>query len=185
MATTGSKQHGFGSMWHLALRFAASLAPAGPRQQSQQWALTHLSADEGRLFTQMSGPDRRHAIGVARRALGDGAEPVLVPAALLHDVGKLEAGLGTFGRVWATLAALAIGRDGVVGWETLPAGSPFSGRRRKMARYLQHDRLGAELLERAGSDDLTVAWAREHHLPPQRWTVEHHLGEILKEADGD
>jgi hypothetical protein len=54
-----------------------------------------------------------------------------------------------------------------------------------MGRYLMHDSIGAQLLEGAGSDSLTVTWAREHHLPESRWTVEHHLGHALKEADGD
>ncbi len=38
--------------------------------------------------------------------------------------------------------------------------------------YLAHDRLGAELLQRAGSNELTTTWAREHHLSPARWTVD-------------
>lgn len=172
-------------MWHLVLRFAASLAPSGPRQRSQAWALSQLTPDEGRLFARMSGPDRRHAIGVARRALHERSEPGMAAAALLHDVGKLESGLGTFGRVWATLAALALGRDRVVSWELLPAGPPLAERRRRMALYLQHDRLGAALLERVGSNGLAIAWAREHHLPPQRWSVDRGIGEILKAADGD
>jgi putative nucleotidyltransferase with HDIG domain len=192
---------GFGSMWHLGIRFLGSLAPVGPRSSSEQWALGHLLPTERQLFTAMSGADRRHAIGVARRALAlaeeqhlevidPAAEPAqaFVAAALLHDVGKIHARLGTFGRVWATLAALGLGRDRVVAWETLadPAGAGMLARQgAKMARYLQHDRIGAELLEGAGSDELTITWARDHHLPEQRWRVEHRLGECLKHADGD
>jgi hypothetical protein len=54
-----------------------------------------------------------------------------------------------------------------------------------MASYLQHDRIGAEMLAGAGSDELTIAWAREHHLAESRWTVDAHLGDCLKRADGD
>jgi hypothetical protein len=54
-----------------------------------------------------------------------------------------------------------------------------------MARYLRHDSLGAGLLEAAGSDHLTITWAREHHLPDDRWTVPRPLGAALKAADDD
>lgn len=135
----------------------------------------------------MSASDRRHAVGVARRALrlagregGAGAETAaFVAAALLHDVGKVDARLGAVGRACATLAALLVGREAVVAWESAP------GLRSRLAAYLQHDRLGAEHLAAAGSACLTVAWAREHHLPESRWTVDRQLGRFLKEADGD
>ena len=110
--------------------------------------------------------------GVARRAqagLGGAATRPVLAAALLHDVGKVESGLGPLGRVVATLAQM-------------------SGRRRlapRVERYLSHDRLGGELLERSGSDPLTVAWAREHHLPPHRWTLPEATARALKHADDD
>ncbi len=34
----------------------------------------------------------------------------VVAAALLHDVGKIEAGLGTWARAGVTFAAMAVGR---------------------------------------------------------------------------
>ncbi|HXY44364.1 MAG TPA: HD domain-containing protein [Acidimicrobiales bacterium] len=207
---------GFGSSWHLAGRFLGSVLPVGPRKSAARWATGHLLPAETKLFESMSGPDRRHAIGVARRAIrllnasADTATREFVAAALLHDVGKSEAVLGTFGRVAATLAALALGRDRVLGWaggsslaatsqdgedadEVRTGGvrsttsSPWSSRqlRARMGRYLMHDSIGARLLEGAGSDALTVTWAREHHLPENRWSVEPVLGHALKEADGD
>jgi hypothetical protein len=51
--------------------------------------------------------------------------------------------------------------------------------------YLTHDRLGADLLRVAGSEPLTVAWAGEHHLPPEQWSVDRATGDALKAADGD
>ena len=45
--------------------------------------------------------------------------------------------------------------------------------------------LGADLLGMAGSAPLTVAWAAEHHLPADQWTVPVHIGEALKAADDD
>lgn len=179
----------FGSAWHLASRFFVSLLPFGPPSSKERWALEHLSSGERLLFSAMSGPDRRHAIAVATDALElarrAGIEPgelprAFVAAALLHDVGKTEARLGTFGRVFATLLALLLGRGRVVAWEG--GAKEWTSR---AARYLTHDRLGAEALERAGAASLTVAWAREHHLPPDRWSIDRRLADVLKKADGD
>lgn len=185
----------FGSLLHLVGRFFGALSPAGPRPEDEQWALAQLLPGEQALWRQMSAPDRRHAIGVARDALArlraEGLEPPREVAAggLLHDVGKIEAGLGTFARVAATLAALALGRRRLAGpgpavAPSGPAVAP-SGWRGHLAAYLAHDRLGAELLRAAGSHELTVAWAAEHHLPPERWSVERRVGAALKAADGD
>ena len=106
-------------------------------------------------------------------ALGQAATRPVVAAALLHDVGKVEAGLGTLARVPATLLGLVAGRE-----------RASSGRGR-VARYLRHDAIGAELLTAAGADALTVAWAHEHHLPADRWSIGPALGAALKAADGD
>lgn len=116
----------------------------------------------------MSAPDRRHAIDVARRV--GSRERAITAAALLHDVGKVESGLGTFARVGATIAGAVRARE------------RWGGR---IGAYLRHDELGAALLERAGSDPLTIAWAREHHLPPERWTVPREVADALKAADDD
>jgi hypothetical protein len=55
----------------------------------------------------------------------------------------------------------------------------------RAGRYLCHDEIGAGLLADAGSDGLTVAWAREHHLAPERWTVPAEIARALKAADDD
>jgi hypothetical protein len=161
---------------HLVRRFAGSLRPGGPPPADEAWARDALLVGERPLWDRMSGPDRRHAVAVARRAeatLGPRATRPVVAAALLHDVGKVESGLGTFARVGATLVA------GVVGRERL-------GRRSgRLGRYVRHDALGADLLAAAGSDPLTRTWAREHHLPEARWTVDAQVGAALKAADDD
>jgi hypothetical protein len=167
---------------HLVRRFFGSLRPGGPRAVDEAWVLSHLLEGEQTLWRRMSGPDRRHAAGVARRvaeALGSEATRPVLAAALLHDVGKTVSGLGTYGRVVATLSAKVAGR------EQAPAWSATRGFTRKVGLYLRHDELGADLLALAGSDPLTVAWARDHHRPSEDWEVPRHLGEALKAADDD
>jgi hypothetical protein len=166
----------FGGLAHLARRFAGSLRPGGPAAADEAWARAHLVPGEVALWGRMSGPDRRHSVGVARAVaarLGEGATRPVVAAALLHDVGKVDAGLGTAGRVVATAAGALAGRERSFRW------------RGRVGRHLAHDRLGADLLVDAGSDALTVAWAREHHLPPGRWSLDPAVAAALKAADDD
>lgn len=194
---------GFGSPAHLAGRFFTSLWPGGPSAEKEAWALAKLLPAEQDLWRRMSGPDRRHAVGVAGRSLAllrqeRGAEPAreVVAAALLHDVGKVEASFGAFSRAAVTLAAIALGRGslcrGSGSAATAGGGAGVSrtqskiGRlRHRVALYLAHDEVGAALLEQAGSDEFTVQWARQHHLPAERWTLDATLARALKDADGD
>ena len=162
------------SVGHLARRFFLSLWPVGPSAESEVWAQGHLLSGEVVLWERMSGADRRHAVAVARRVesvLGQPGRPVLA-AALLHDVGKVDSGLGTLTRVVATLAGLVGGRRA----------RASEGR---IGRYLRHPRIGADLLAEAGSDCLTVAWAAEHHLAAQYWTVNLTVAGVLQASDND
>jgi hypothetical protein len=141
--------------------------------------MQHLLAAEQELWSMMSGSDQHHAIRVARRVaatLGSRATRPVLAAALLHDVGKTASGLGTLGRTAATLAGL-LDRRRAQGW------GASTGVRRRIALYLDHPEVGADLLVRAGSDPLTVAWAREHHRPEHAWSVPVEIGRALRAAD--
>jgi putative nucleotidyltransferase with HDIG domain len=105
----------------------------------------------------------------------------VMAAALLHDVGKVDADLGTFSRVAVTLVAIAAGRQRLVDAGAARPGT-WVGR---AGLYLSHDGLGAGMLEEAGSDPVTVSWAAEHHLPATRWSIDRRIGDALKAADGD
>ncbi len=167
---------------HLVKRFAGSLRPGGPRSVDVAWVATVLSSDELALWRRMYGPDRRHSVQVARDVEADlGVEathPVLA-AALLHDVGKVQSGLRTYTRVMATLVAAVAGRD------MAPAWAQSSGITRRIGLYLMHDEIGADLLAMAGSDPLAIAWAREHHLPAEQWTVDPRIARAIDHADND
>ncbi|MFN2464497.1 MAG: HDIG domain-containing metalloprotein [Candidatus Dormibacteria bacterium] len=105
------------------------------------------------LFLAMRDRDRRHAVGVLRR-LGP-APAVLRQAALLHDVGKVEAYLGTPGRT----LVVAAGATRALGLLTR---APVLGRR--VARYIDHPGIGAEMLRRAGAPADLVEIVAEHQL---------------------
>ena len=167
---------------HLVRRFLGSLRPGGPGQADDAWAVGQLEPGEVLLWRRMSGADRRHAVGVARdtaRTLGPRATRPVVAAALLHDVGKIASGFGPFRRSLATVAGMVAGRTAAERWRARP------GLMGRTGRYLCHDAIGADLLAGAGSDGLTVAWAREHHLPAERWTVPADIAGALKAADDD
>lgn len=162
---------------HLVRRFLGSLSPVPLRAEDASWALERLLPGERELWQRMSRADRKHAVGVARvvHAHPDVDDRAVVAAALLHDVGKVDAHLGTFGRVLATV----IGRRRTDRW------TDRGGWRGRIARYLRHDVIGATLLAEVGSDPLIVQWARDHHRPESTWSVPGPVGRILRDADDD
>lgn len=135
---TGAVSGPIASTKHLVARFVTSLPPTPPPVADEVWADEHLTPGERALWVQLSNQDRRHSIAVARRFVErrPQATRAEVAGALLHDVGKLECGLGTFGRVAATL----VGDRGP---------SAFRA-------YHDHEAIGADLARAAGSDPVTV-----------------------------
>ena len=170
-----------------ARRFFGALAPSAPSEDDAAWAESWLGEREVAAFRRMSPVDRRHAVGVARAVVAhldrlelsaeDDEARWIVAAALLHDVGKSVAGLGTYGRAVATLSGWVGGHDMAAWW------ADTRGFTRKVGLYLQYPELGADLLRMAGSDERVVAWAAQHHEPEERWTVPVEVGRLLVQAD--
>ncbi len=123
--------------FHLARRFVTSLPPTPPTPPDEVWADQQLLAGERALWVRLSNQDRRHSIGVAQRFAGarPAASRAEIAGALLHDVGKVECGLGTFGRVIATV---------------------LGPRTKRFRIYHDHEAIGARLAADAGSDPATV-----------------------------
>ena len=174
---------------HRARRFARSLVARAPGPDDTAWAHSWLSVEEQRLFARMPPVDRAHSIGVARAVLrrlepagSDAQDPSrrwMMAAALTHDVGKSVAGLGTYGRVVATLSEAVGGASMANVW------AQRRGMTRKVGLYLQYPQLGADLLAVVGSDERVVAWAAQHHEPEDRWTVPVEAGRLLVAADDE
>jgi len=126
------------TVWHLVARFATSLPPSPPSVADELWVDQRLSSGERALWVQLSNQDRRHSVAVARRFVTErpDATRAEIAGAILHDVGKIDCGLGTFGRVVATL----VGARGP----------------RSFHSYHDHEEIGAEMARRAGSEVETV-----------------------------
>lgn len=118
---------------HLIRRLSESVRATSVALSDLEWVGSTLSTDEYDLWNTMQVMDRVHSIGVARRlvAENDRIERFEVAAALLHDVGKSQSGLGVFSRITATL--LGPRTDG---WRT----------------YLQHEAVGGRMCRERGVD---------------------------------
>ncbi len=134
--------------FHLAARLLdVTLArPLGPGEQAEVAALLRTGAERSMYWDQPRA-DQRHGLAAARLVRASRPRRTdLVRAALLHDVGKHRAGLGPAGRSMATILGLL----GIAG----PA---------RFADYLDHGRIAARELDRAGAEPLVVAFALHHH----------------------
>ncbi len=165
---------------HLVRRFFASLGRRGPDAVDEADLLARLRDVEVEVYRMLSTADRRHAVSSAVAAvdlLGAAATDDLVVASALHDIGKLDSGLGTAGRVAASLAAGVLGRDwvGRLGARWAPAA--------RWASYADHPELGARRLAALGCADQVVAWAREHHQPSDRSSLGPDIARALAAAD--
>jgi hypothetical protein len=152
-----------GESWgHLAGRFFGALRPGGPSPEDRAWVETVLEPAEYALWARQPGHDQRHTAQVARHveaalAGGPHAGDSRWPAcALLHDIGKLASGLSIPHRVLATLAGRVT--DGAVA-----DSEEHRGLRRRIALYLRHSELGADMIRMAGGRDEVAHWAGAHH----------------------
>ena len=123
---------------HLAKRFVLSLVPSQVQEIERQWVHSVLTQSELVLWNNMMVQDRRHSVMVGRRFVKyrPTASQSEISGALLHDVGKSVARLGTFARVIATLVG------------------PRTDRFRQ---YHDHESIGATVLRSIGSDELTIS----------------------------
>jgi len=123
---------------HLTKRFVLSLVPSQVQQIERQWVQSVLSPSEFDVWNNMMVQDRRHSVMVGRRFVKHRLTAMQseIAGALLHDVGKSVARLGTFGRVIATLVG---------------------PRTNRFRQYHDHEQIGATMLRSIGSDELTIS----------------------------
>jgi hypothetical protein len=138
---------------HLAKRFFGALSRSPIGESQITLVQTTLLDSEFALWSAMMPMDKKHSIKVMSRFMQiyPQATAAQVRASLLHDVGKLESNLSVFARVLATIVG--------------ERGSRF-------AKYHAHEKIGAQMLRQAGSDEET--WqlvAGEVSNSPQLQTV--------------
>jgi len=123
---------------HLTKRFVLSLVPSQVHEIERQWVQSVLSPSEFDVWSNMMVQDRRHSVMVGRRFVKyrPKASQSEIAGALLHDVGKSVARLGTFARVIATLVG---------------------PRTNRFRQYHDHEAIGATMLRTIGSDEITIA----------------------------
>ncbi len=166
---------------HLVTRFTSSLRPRPLVAADLDFVQRTLTPAELSVWERLGPADRAESVATGRAAeaaLGPDPEARWIAAALLHDVGKTETRLGPFGRSAATVIAAVGGHERVRRWPN-PVG-----------RYVDHDELGAQLLQAAGARPEAVIWARTHHRPdlwPAAATplVPLPICQILALADGE
>jgi hypothetical protein len=124
------------SQLHLAKRFFGALGRAPIGESQIELVQATLLDSEFALWSAMMPMDKKHSIKVMSRFMQiyPQATATQVRASLLHDVGKLESNLSVFARVLATIVG--------------ERGSRF-------AKYHAHEKIGAQMLRQAGSDEET------------------------------
>lgn len=121
---------------HLTKRFLYALDFRPLHQKQIVTAKSVLSEPEFALWSSMRLGDKRHSLKVLARfmALLPQASVAERRAVLLHDVGKLQSDLGILMRVVATI---------------------IGPRNARLAAYHDHERIGATMLEKIGSEEQT------------------------------
>jgi hypothetical protein len=162
---------------------AARLSP-----DDRAWAASLLTPAEYALGARLVPHDQVHTVRVAKVTRsklagtayeGDGR---WLGAALMHDIGKLEAKLAMHERMAATLAGRAVGLSTATRWAT---GS--RGFIRRLGLYLTHGAVGAGMIRRAGGREELAAWAEVHQAYnlPVKSPVPAPVAQALSEADAD
>ena len=115
-----------------------SLVPSQVHEIERQWVQSVLSPSEFDVWNNMMVQDRRHSVMVGRRFVMYRPTAVQseIAGALLHDVGKSAARLGSFARVIATLVG---------------------PRTNRFRQYHDHENIGATMLRSIDSDELTIS----------------------------
>ena len=157
----------FDTAGHLVGRFFGHIRAEPPGPEDQSFVHQYLNSPCAEMFWSQSFPDQRHAVDVARRvSIALPGDSEAIEAALVHDIGKREAGIGPVSRSIATILDAA----------HLPMPTP-------MRIYREHGRRGSVEIEGAGCGELAILFARYHPGPapagidPERWNV-------LLDADG-
>ncbi len=143
--------------WYLnaALRTAKAFLP-GLARPDDAFAASWLPRVEYDLYRLMDARDRDHACRVAHAllALAPDADPTLVRAALLHDVGKADTPYRAWERIVVHVYTPA--SDGSLR-------APTRAVSEALRRHREHAARGASMILAVGGDARVAALVRHHH----------------------
>lgn len=138
----------------------------------------YLNQSEQILFFNMDPAIQKHCVNTALTILNMPVErtgpnrPVLIKAALLHDIGKIRGSINLWDRVCYVLVKKCSGKlvyklaspsTGTGNVNSHRHGSPLARFRNALYVHLHHPELGAELAAKAGLDENIVYLLRHHH----------------------
>ena len=127
------------------------------------YAARHLDPALLCLFRRMSRAEQHHGIAICRALEAQGyTDPGLLVAALLHDIGKIQAPPRLWDRVIAVLGE-HFAPQRAARWSV---GEPRGLRRGFVVRRM-HPEWGAMLAEEAGATPRAAALIRQHHDPAE------------------
>ena len=129
-----------------------------PRPDELKKAQNILNPIELELFLKLPFPDKNHSLRVfSSLESAEETDPDLLKAALLHDIGKTCHPLKRWERVFAVLVGGLLPRKAVDWGQKDPEGI-----HRALVVIHQHPVWGAELAEKAGTNQ-RVIWLIRHH----------------------
>lgn len=139
---------------------------AQPRSEDRNFLAQLLSPELIRLFERLDRSEQAHAIRVCRTLMEEGeTSPILLTAALLHDIGKIYYRLKLWERIWIVLFEWISRKLGIQlrvvdeDWASLPKVSWW---KRPLWVGQLHPKWGAELLREQGVDE-QIVWLVYHH----------------------
>ncbi|MCR5757576.1 MAG: HD domain-containing protein [Selenomonas sp.] len=133
----------------------------------RQWVAENLSTEAQVLFYAMHPADQYHALHVAKTALAlwaqhpAGDRSLLLRAALLHDVGRVQGDMDIWGKVLAVLL-----KHFLPEWSRHLGSLPEGWLGHILYVYYHHPEIGALKLEKIGLAS-EAALVRRHHTPAE------------------
>ncbi|HTY40832.1 MAG TPA: hypothetical protein VMH79_03050 [Thermoanaerobaculia bacterium] len=149
--------------WLLLSRWVAAARRVPLEPEDDAWARALLTPAERVLWETLPLVDRRHSVEVARHlqrrlaATAYAEDALWLGAALMHDVGKVPAGLSAAGRAMAAVLSKVIRVATARRWARRAGGF-----RRRLGCYLVHGEVGAALIREAGGREPVAAWTEVH-----------------------